>query len=187
MKGNKILLSFLLFSIIPLSYGSPQFDGYRVKVSAGPFAKNIVLSDMQHNYTEKWKTIMQKQLVEPVNFAGHYRLYLSWDGELPKDCGDGRWVCGWIIDKKTGEIVSELPEFNGNRVYYSYHDNGTPSPEIFSPGFYPVSTMLWMNGETIPKSGNGDVKCNYIAYNFTDNKFTTLDIGDECEVKHGNW
>ena len=129
---------------------------------------------------------MQQELVKPVNFAGHYRLYLSKNGELPKECGDDRWVCGWIIDKTTGQVMSELPEFNGNHAYYSYHDNGTPVSEDFAPDFYPDSTMLWMNGDTVPSSGKGDEQCNYIAYNFKNNTFKTLEIGEECVVDHGD-
>ena len=30
--------------------------------------------------------------------------------------------------------------------------------------------------------GGGD-----IAYNFTQNTFTTLEVGEACEVKHGDW
>ncbi|EOC9629817.1 hypothetical protein [Enterobacter ludwigii] len=187
MKGHKLLAGVLFFGVIPLSWGVPQAGDYRVKVSNGPFAKNISLSDIQQHNTDKWKHIMQRELVKPVNFAGHYRLYLSKNGELPKECGDERWVCGWIIDKTTGQVVSELPEFNGNNAYYSYHDNGTPVSEDFAPDFYPISTMLWMNGETAPRSNPDADKCNYISYNFTKNTFTTLLVGEECEVKHGNW
>ncbi|MFZ5273770.1 hypothetical protein [Enterobacter asburiae] len=187
MKGNKLLVGFLFFGVIPFSWGFPQAGDYKVKVSHGPFAKTISLTDIQQHNTDEWKHIMQRELVKPVNFAGHYRLYISKNGELPKECGDERWVCGWIIDKTTGQVVSELPEFNGNNAYYSYHDNGTPISEDFAPDFYPISTMLWMNGETAPRSNPDATKCNYIAYNFTKNTFTTLEVGEACEVKHGNW
>ncbi|MDK9605827.1 hypothetical protein [Lelliottia wanjuensis] len=187
MEFNMKPSSILMLSMIGISsaYAFPQFSDYPVIVSNGPFAKSIELTDTQQRYTDKWKHIMQRELVKPVNFAGHYRLYLSWNGELPKECGDDRWVCGWIIDKTTGSIVSELPEFNGNTHYRPYHANGTPVPEAFSPGFYPDNSMLWMNGNTAPKSNLLNLKCNYISYNFKNNNFTTLEIGDECDVDHG--
>lgn len=53
------------------------------------------------------------KLLKPVNFSGHYRVIISKNGTLPQDCGND----GWIIDRLTGEIVSELPEFNGNTKY----------------------------------------------------------------------
>ncbi|EHI7918817.1 hypothetical protein J9M50_004815, partial [Salmonella enterica] len=117
MKHNNILLGFALLTFTCEAFAgkdNPQFSDYPVAVSTGPFAKNIALSAEQQSYTNKWKQTMQRELAKPVNFAGHYRLYLSWNGELPKECGDNRWVCGWVIDKTSGEIVSELPEFNEN-------------------------------------------------------------------------
>ncbi|WP_137761785.1 hypothetical protein [Nissabacter sp. SGAir0207] len=187
MMFNIKSLTVLILSMIEMSsaYAFPQFPDYPVPISKGPFAKSIELTDIQEGYTAKWKKVMQRELVKSVNFAGHYRLYLSWNAELPKECGDERWVCGWVIDKISGKIVSELPEFNGNHAYFSYHDNGTPVPEEFAPNFYPHSSMLWMNGSNIPTSGKGDNKCNYIAYDFKKNNFITLEIGDECDVDHG--
>lgn len=187
MEFNIKYSPVFILSMIGVSpvHAFPQSSDYPVAVSEGPFAKNIELTATQQGYTDKWKQVMQRELVKSVNFAGHYRLYLSRNGELPKECGDSRWVCGWVIDKATGKVVSELPAFNGNHAYFSYHDNGTPAPEEFAPDFYPRSSMLWMNGSNIPASGNGDNKCNYIAYNFKNNNFTTLEIGDECDVDHG--
>lgn len=189
MNRNNIFLGIALLASACSVFAdkdNPQFSDYSVAVSTGPFAKHIALSTDQQSYTEKWKKTMQRELVKPVNFAGHYRLYLSWNGELPKECGDERWVCGWVIDKTSGEIVSELPEFNGNHAYFSYHDNGTPAPEEFMPGFYPKSTMLWLNGSNIPVSGYGDNKCKYMVYKFKNNQFTAIDSGYPCEVDHGD-
>lgn len=131
---------------------------------------------------------MQHELKEPVNFAGHYRVYLSWNGELPKECGDDTWVCGWILDKKTAEVVSTLPEFNGNTAYRPYSDNGTPRPDEFAPGFYPTSTMFWVQGTTMPATSTDAVAttiCGIVTYNFKSNKFILIFHG-KCEVDHGD-
>lgn len=112
-------------------------------------------------------------------------MYLSWNGELPNECGDDRWVCGWILDKNTGEVISTLPEFNGNTAYFSYNDNGTPRPDEFSPIFYPNSSMLWITGTNVPAKGNGNDECSIITYNFKENQFTPL-LHAECEVDRGD-
>ncbi|EOI5715219.1 hypothetical protein ACMS0D_001487 [Cronobacter turicensis] len=107
---------------------------------------------------------MQQQLLKPVNYAGHYRIYISKPGQFLKDCGDDGWVCGWVIDKRTGYIISTLPIFNGNFKYYSTIDNGTPSPDEFAAVFYPDSTMLLIYGATKPLDGSGEIKCQNILY-----------------------
>lgn len=125
------------------------------------------------------------QLEEAVNFAGHYRIYLSWNGELPKECGNACWVCDWILDKNTGKVISPLPEFNGNTAYFTYNDNGTPCPESFFPVYYADSTMLWTAGSNVPAKGDSEGKCAIITYNFKDDKFILLFCG-ECVVDHGS-
>ncbi|WP_137761784.1 hypothetical protein [Nissabacter sp. SGAir0207] len=189
MKCNNILLSFVLLSSacsVLADKGNPQFSDYPVAVSKGPFAKKIALSANQQKYTEKWKQTMQRELAKPVNFSGHYRLYLSWNAELPKECGDERWVCGWVIDKTSGKIISELPEFNGNHAYFSYNDNGTPVPEDFMPEFYPKSSMIWIEGSNVPSSGKIDNKCENIAYMFDGLKFITVLDAGKCKVDYGD-
>ncbi|EOI5729144.1 hypothetical protein ACMS09_002602 [Cronobacter malonaticus] len=149
MNFNKLTCSLMLFSTNAIAFASevnPQFSYFSVAISSGPFTENIVLASKQQHFTDKWKHIMQRELGKPVNFAGHYRLYLSWSGELPKECGDKRWVCGWVIDKATGKIVSELPEFKGNTHNRPYHDNGTPVPEAFEPAFYPQALCYGLTG-----------------------------------------
>jgi len=189
MKINNFQAGLLTGVIIWLPYivqaNAPQFKDFNIKQSIGPFAEVLVLNDKQKMFSDKWQQIMQREISNPVNFAGHYRLYLSWNGELPKECGDARWVCGWILDKKTGEVVSTLPEFNGNTAYFSYNDNGTPRPEEFQPIIYPDSTMLWIGGSNIPASGEGDSRCANITYNFKDNRFILIASG-ECEFDHGD-
>ncbi|ELY5826225.1 hypothetical protein ACMSZW_003292 [Cronobacter turicensis] len=189
MNFNKITCSLILFSTNTIAFASevnPQFSDYSVTISSGPFTENIVLASKQQHFTDKWKHIMQRELVKKVNFAGHYRLYLSWNGELPQECGDERWVCGWVIDKTTGKIVSELQQFNGNTHYRPYHDNGTPVPEAFEPAFHPQSTMLWINGNTAPSSNLNNLKCEYRIYNFKENIFSLIDHGYPCDIDYGD-
>lgn len=184
-KFRMLLLVFSVFLVKNTEAGSPQFSDFKVEKSTGPFIKVLSLTEKQKAFTDRWQHIMQHELSNPVNFSGHYRLYLSWNGELPKECGDDRWVCGWILDKKTGEVVSTLPEFNGNTAYFSYNDNGTPRPDEFSPIFYPDSSMLWIAGTNVPAKGSGNDECSIITYNFKGNQFTPL-LHAECEVDRGD-
>lgn len=188
MQAAKFKMLLLVLSVLFVKNteaGTPQFADFNVEKSIGPFAKVLSLTEKQKAFTDKWQRIMQHELSKPVNFSGHYRLYLSWNGELPKECGDERWVCGWILDKQTGEIVSTLPEFNGNTAYFSYNDNGTPHPDELSPIFYPDSSMLWIAGTNIPAEGGGNDECSIITYNFKRNQFVPL-VHGECEVDRGD-
>ncbi|MGV3345343.1 hypothetical protein ACGVWS_06215 [Enterobacteriaceae bacterium LUAb1] len=188
--GNKkaLFLSLLLVPVITqASDGSvPAFKDNKVSVSHGPFINKITLTTEQQQRSKAWKNVMQNELRKNVNFAGHYRLYLSKDGALPSDCGIEGWVCGWIIDKATGKVVSALPEFNGNSRYYSTIDNGTSSPDLFSLEFYPNSNLIWVNGDNIPmaKKDNisvDDKKCSNNAYTFEQGQFA-LSFTGECEI-----
>lgn len=182
MRAEKYLIMSTIFLFqwaSALHAGELRFSDYSVTMTSGPFANQILLTKKQKTYSEKWQKIMSKELGEPVNFAGHYRLYLSWGGEFPDECGSERWVCGWIVDKITGEIISTLPEFNGNTAYFTYSDNGTPSPDKFQPIFHPNSSMLWMEGTNLPAKKGGSEKCGIAIYNFRNNQFTPLFKG-EC-------
>lgn len=184
-----LFISVVCFCTLAHEGNAPAFKEHNVLLSHGPFKKKIHLTNEQLKKSETWKNIMQKQLTEKANFAGHYRLYISENGELPKDCGVNGWVCGWVVDKETGTVVSELPAFNGNTKYYSTIDNGTPSPVLFSAEFYPNSNLIWISGENIPESkiGNislGDKKCSNSAYLFNNNSFYNVFEG-ECEIDAG--
>lgn len=168
------------------SYYILDFSVYKVNISTGPFAKKLDLSAQQKKYSAKWKDVMQTALLQPVNFAGHYSFYISRYAEIPEECGDDRWVCGWIIDKTNGKVVSELPLFNENTKYFSTVDNGTPSIELFDTIFYPNSSMLWVRGQNIPAEGkSGDSRCANTIYNFDSGLFTKLTSG-ECELDTGS-
>lgn len=188
-KLTILLTTFICFSTLANEGETPKFKEHNVILSHGPFASKIKLTGEQSGKSNDWKKLMQSQLSKEVNFAGHYRLYISEKGELPKDCGVNGWVCGWVVDKLSGAIISELPMFNGNTKYYSTIDNGTPSPDPFSAEFYPNSNLIWISGENIPKSkvGNispGDKKCSNSAYVFDHQSFQNIFQG-ECEIDNG--
>ncbi|NHV08876.1 hypothetical protein G9X43_04860 [Cronobacter turicensis] len=129
---------------------------------------------------------MQKQLVEKVNFAGHYRLYISDHGEFPEDCGINSWVCGWIIDKEAGKVITEFPLFNGNTKYYSTIENNTPSPDPFLTEFYANINLIWVNGENIPAKKIGRIspggnKCSNNTYVFNGGIYSIVFRGN-CAV-----
>jgi len=188
-KFTFLLISFICFSTFANDGKVPEFKEHNVLLSHGPFASKIIFTSEQLEKSSDWKKIMQNQLRKEVNFAGQYRIYISKKGELPKDCGINGWICGWIVDKITGSVISELPLFNGNTKYYSTIDNGTPSPDPFSAEYYPNSNLIWISGENIPSSkvGNislGDKKCSNSAYLFENHLFRRIFQG-ECEIDNG--
>ncbi|MDK1229375.1 hypothetical protein [Cronobacter turicensis] len=185
MKNNKIffMMLFAFFSKANEIH-PPQFSDFPVKISVGPFEKKLKPNDIYRTGSDRWRSSMQQQLLKPVNYAGHYRIYISKPGEFLKDCGDDGWVCGWVIDKKTGYIVSTLPMFNGNFKYYSTIDNGTPSPDDFAAVFYPNSTMLLIYGATKPLDGRGGIKCQNILYYIKESDFMKL-FASECDIDKG--
>lgn len=199
MKVNKTLLCFLLLSISSLTYGVPQVNSYKISVSHGPFAKDLSLSSIQQGYTSKWRLIMQQQLAEQVNYAGHYRLYVGYGEDLPNECGSDRPLCGWIIDKITGQVVSELPEFISNAndmrhpskeqgcaVYSPGADNDPPPPGAMAdfPIFYRDSSLLWINGSLSSAPNPNDDKCEYQIYDFKGDKLKNLGKGDPSDDPH---
>lgn len=199
MMVNKYLAVVLLFGVTPLSWGGPQAGDYRVKVSLEPFAETLNLSGIQKGYTDEWKRIMQQQLMEQVNYAGHYRLYVGYGDDLPNECGDGHPLCGWVIDKTTGKVVSALPEFiaiendmshpstvQSCAVYSPEDENDPPPPGAMAdfPIFYRDSTLLWMNGTLLSASNPNNDKCEYKIYNFKDGKFSIIGKGDPSDDPH---
>ena len=194
MKITKVVLMLISFSVY--SHGTenvPQVSEYQVKTYNGPFEKKLKITHEFLNHSNKWKQLMQKELQKEVNFSGHYRVYLSRNGEFPKECGDRAWVCGWIIDKLTGEIISQLPSFNNNTKYYATINNGTRSPDLFSTEFYARSNLMWISGQNHPEHGKFGLHehCANVAYEFKENKFTKLfsglcerDVGEDQEAEH---
>lgn len=189
MKVNKAFLFLCMFLFLTAHADvntPPNFSSYPVSLNQGAFVDDVNFSDQQEKYSEKWKKLMRKSILNPVNFSGHYVVYISKNGELPEECGDDGWVCGWIIDKINGKIISELPAFNGNTKYYSIIDNGTPSPDLFDAEFYSTSSMLWIRGQNIPANGKaGEERCANVAYDFKSDLFIKLFSG-ECEIDIGS-
>lgn len=85
MKAAKFIYNLIIavcFSTIANEGDVPEFKDYNISLSDGPFAKKINLTNEQLKKSEEWKRIIQKQLNEQINFAGHYRLYISEKGQL---------------------------------------------------------------------------------------------------------
>jgi len=154
-------------------------------VSVGPFAKKLMINNEQV-HTDKWKKFIESEISKPVNLSSHYRIAIIKNGKLPQDCGSNEWVCGWAIDKLSGEVISELPKFNGNTKYFSTIDNGTPSPDLFDAEYYPNSSMIWGSGQNIPEENKyGEARCANAAYNFKSNIFSILTFS-RCEIDIGS-
>lgn len=187
MKINKLIMLLLLVVMVTARASDhPRFPEYSVMINPGPFANKIEFSNLQNHYSNEWKNYIKTEFVKPVNFSGHYRIILSENGILPQECGDDGWVCGWIIDKLTGRVISELPKFNGNTKYFPTIDNGTPSPDLFNMEYYPNSSMIWISGQNTPVNNRyGETKCANIAYNFKDDNFIKL-TSSRCEIDVGD-
>lgn len=177
MRILVVLLVFLApFRVSANGMVNPQFSDFIVEVSNGPFAKKIVLSKTQEGYSNFWKLEIDNQLKKPINFSGHYILYTSYGGH-GAECKSEGWVCGWLIDKLTGKIVSELPkDDNGSSVYASLSDNGTPIGLPFEVDSYKDSSMIAIIGQSIPISNPEDDTsvCKSVIFNFTGVKFVKL-------------
>lgn len=189
MKINKIILFFLCATVLPCKAGDnlmPHFSNKPVSLSEGPFSRSLKLNDNEKKKSKPWKELLQKELNKEVNFAGHYRVVLIKDGAFPEECGGYEWVCGWIIDKESGEIISELPRFNNNTKYYSTLENGTPVSDEFDIEFYANSSMMWISGMNKPVKGEwNETKCATIVYDFVGNKFSIIKKW-RCEVDVGD-
>lgn len=179
-KKNKLLLftlSILLsFDALSQEVSNPQFSDYQVSVSNGPFEKNIHFNKEQESYSSYWKSAMQEQLNNPVNFAGHFRIYTAFGGH-GKECVRDNWVCGWVIDKQTGKIVATLPaDDNGSNNYADIADNGTPVGLPFEIDTYKNSSMIAITGQSIPKNENKENNpvCKTALFNFNGSTYTKL-------------
>lgn len=173
-----ILSLFMTFPTYAINFihqeEDPAFSEYPTPVVSGPFAKNLILNDAQKGYSRHLKNTLQKELNLPVNFAGHHRLYIAYDGGHEEECGFKRGVCGWVIDKLTGRIVTTLPSMFGNKIYSPYIINNTPVPPPFYDLFRKNSALLVIVAQVMPKprqyNENGDFiegKCG-ASYHYLD-------------------
>lgn len=192
MGCNKKSNKFLLFvSCMLLSFGAysqdssnPQFSDYLVPVSNGPFERNIHFNKEQENYSSQWKNAVEEELKKPVNFAGHFRIYTAFGGQ-GKECLRDNWVCGWVIDKTTGEVVSTLPTSpEGGNSYAEAVDNGTSDGLKFKVIASKDRTSLTITGRAVNaplRDANGDFsvpECRSIKYNFDGKEYTIIKEDD---------
>lgn len=189
MKAIKSVFMVFVFVYSVLTFANdpsnPQFSDYQTAVSSGPFAKKAHFNGEQQTYSQDWKQSIQHELNKPVNFAGHYRLYTAAGGR-GSECANEAWICGWVIDKFTGKIVSKLPkDTDGSSVYASTGDNGTPVGYPFESDAYKDSTMVVITGQAIPadENMNDNPVCKSAVYNFKNNEFEKLvESDDGCEI-----
>lgn len=182
------IIIFTTHAIVSLAndQSNPQFSDFQSTVSLGPFANEIHLTSKQETYSASWKNSVRSELVEPANLAGHYRIF-TLPGGKGIECLNEAWVCGWVIDKITGRIVSELPkDNNGSDIYASIGDNGTPVGYPFELDTYNDSSMIIITGQAIPlsKKENDNPICKSMVYNFSEGKFDKLiESTDGCNVE----
>lgn len=181
MRRNKIIHK--LFLLLPLythlSYAAQQNSDV-VSVSNGPFTKELILRDTQNDFSPWWKENVKVELSKPVNFAGKYRLFVS-PGGHGKECLHDYWICGWVIDKTTGEVVSTLPTSpEGGNSYAEAVDNGTSDGLKFKVTAYKDRTSLTITGRAVnaplrDASGEFSVpECRTIKYNFDGKNYTII-------------
>lgn len=157
----------------------PAFTDYPVTVSSGPFSNTLVLTKEQKEYSSHWKKIANAELTKNVNFAGYYRFF-SYDGVNGKECPNGG-ECGWVINKKSGEVVSELPGIEGSSVYYQVADNGTPVGMDFGVSLNENSSLFSITAQMAPNKIRVDSygyparpPCETNYYKFENNKFIRI-------------
>lgn len=179
-----LLICFSLLSSFAASVQAgvqmlPTFADYSVAVSIGPFSKSLVLTNEQRAFSDRWIETAKKELNEKVNFAGHYRFF-SYDGINGKECSNGG-VCGWVIDKISGQVISELPAVGDSNIYNQVGDNGTPTGIDFNASFKKNSLLFSLTAQTIPKKiatdNNGyptRPPCETNYYKFENDKFINV-------------
>ena len=166
--------------------GGPDYTKYPVKVSKGPFAKELHFTEKEKKNSPEWRKRLQQELNKPVNFAGHYRLFIDYDNVSRKECN---LICGWVIDKHKGKIITGLPWFNGNNACYRFIDLYTPVAEDLIINFYPDSSMIFIHGMNMPieKSssvdGEEDLVCGDTAWSFENDKYIQL-FSSACEKNY---
>ncbi|MDU6411409.1 MAG: hypothetical protein E6560_10695 [Yersiniaceae bacterium] len=177
------LMSFMVFAASTDNQSTyidrkPDFKEYATSISQGPFSTQLILDDEQNSYSAYWKNNMLKELSKPANFAGHYRLYLQ-DRGKGKECQHG--VCGWILDKLSGAVISGLPEYDGSNSYGSVGDNGTPVGKPLEILIYKNSKLMILTGQAIPFKIENDeyglpitYPCKAIYYVFENNQFRKI-------------
>ncbi|MCQ1632236.1 hypothetical protein NOE29_05520 [Escherichia coli] len=191
MRTDKIVhyLSLLFLAYSHLSYAIHQHNDV-VDVSNGPFTKELVLKTPQNDFSSWWKENVEVELSKPVNFAGKYRLFVSQGGH-GKECPHDYWICGWVIDKTTGEVVATLPTSpEGGNCYAEFVDNGTSDGLKFKVIAYADRTSLTIIGRAVNaplRDADGEFlvpECRTIKYNFDGKNYTILKEDDNgCNLR----
>lgn len=192
MKKNKNMYSWLFFLLCSFQVGARSIDN-SVRISEGPFAQAISLNSEQETYSNWWKKEINVQLSKPVNFAGHYRLYVTTGGH-GSECLHDYWVCGWVLDKLTGKVVSTLPRSpEGGDSYIEAVDDGTPTGLKFKFTTQKNSAELTIQGRAANaplQRDNGDYEtpeCRLITYKFNGNDFDVLnEVSNGCNLPEPN-
>lgn len=192
MKKNKNILPYLFILLCSLMADAKSIEN-SVIVSKGPFAQLVSLNSEQEAYSSWWKKQINSQLNKPVNFAGHYRLFVT-SGGHGSECLRDYWVCGWVIDKLTGKVVTTLPKSpEGGNSYVEAVDDGTPTGLKFKYTAKESSAELTIQGRAANaplQRENGDFvipECRLITYRFDGSNFNTLnEVSNGCSLSEPN-
>ncbi|XTZ37673.1 hypothetical protein ACQYRI_17170 [Salmonella enterica] len=192
MQENKYAYLWFFLLQYPLLANAVSIEN-TVHVSEGPFAKIISFNSEQDAYSNWWKKEVSEQLNKPVNFSGHYRLYVT-SGGHGAECLHDYWVCGWVIDKLTGKVVSTLPHSpEGGNSYVEAVDNGTPAGLKFKYIAHANSAELTIQGRAANaplQSVNENFEipeCRLITYKFNGVGFDTLnEVTNGCNLSEPN-
>lgn len=160
VKGFSALFGSLLVVTTSQCFASGlKFEDFKAaEVFAG---QNHALLPVDHS--NLWMDEARAQAIAgKVNFAGHYILYKF-------GCG-GSTFCGEVLDARTGEVVTGLPNaYNGDSLVLSYQSD---SNLIIISGVTADSEKD-MKGKSLKR---GD-RVRY--YEFANNTFRLLKIKDE--------
>jgi len=159
----------------------PDFERYAVSFTKKSFSTHLILTNEQEGYSEHWKKITMNELKKAANLAGNYRIYTD-AGSQGSECLDHKGgVCGWVIDKVSGKVVTSLPSVNGSNVYNQVADNGTPIGEEFKIHTQENSALMILTGQAIPLKIESDeyglpitYPCKAIYYVFENNQFRKI-------------
>lgn len=187
--GKNKNISFCLFFLLCSVMADARSIESAVYISEGPFAQSVSLNSEQETYSSWWKKQINLQLNKPVNFAGHYRLFVT-SGGHGSECLHDYWVCGWVIDKLTGKIVATLPRSpEGGNSYVEAVDDGTSTGLKFKYTAKESSAELTIQGRAANaplQSENGDFEapeCRLITYRFNGSDFDTVnEMSNGCNL-----